>query len=138
MNFLFTDFLTTKSSLKIFGEYLKKLLKVLPFSKFLYDLLRMLRIECPQKCKKTCFEIQILDQIISRTKFLVQHNFSHLPIIQLLLSDFVLSNKVHFFFSKYRQFFSVVDSYQESTAVLAEYDLGQQYTFIPTKISFLS
>ena len=57
MNFLFTDFLTTKSSLKIFGEYLKKLLKVLPFSKFLYDLLRMLRIECPQKCKKTCFEI---------------------------------------------------------------------------------
>ena len=36
MNFLFTDFLTTKSPLKIFGEYLKKLLKVLPFSKFLY------------------------------------------------------------------------------------------------------
>ena len=36
MNFLFTDFLTGKFWRKIFGEYLKKLLKVLPFSEFLY------------------------------------------------------------------------------------------------------
>ena len=36
MNFLFTNFLRAKFWLKIFGEYFKKLLKVLPFSKFLY------------------------------------------------------------------------------------------------------
>ena len=36
MNFLFTDFLTAKFWRKIFGERLKKLLKVLLFSEFLY------------------------------------------------------------------------------------------------------
>ena len=36
MNFHFTDFLTAKVWLKKFGEYLKKLLKVLPFSNFFY------------------------------------------------------------------------------------------------------
>ena len=35
MNFPFTGFLTAKFWLKIFGEYSKEILKVLPFSKFL-------------------------------------------------------------------------------------------------------
>ena len=40
MNFLFTDFVTAKFWLKIFDEYLKKLFKVLPFSKFLYQFVK--------------------------------------------------------------------------------------------------
>ena len=61
---------------------------------FCTNLLRMLRIECPQKSNKTFFEIQILDQTISWAKFLAGHSFSQLPKIQSLLSEFVLSDRV--------------------------------------------
>ena len=67
------------------GEYLKKLLKVLPFSKFLYRFKIMLRMECPQRNKKTFllkfrFWTKLLvRQNFSRTKLLVGHNFSDPP-----------------------------------------------------------
>ena len=63
----------------------KKLLKVLPFSKLLYRFKTMLRMECPQKIKKTFllkfrFWTKLLvRQNFSPTKLLVGHNFSHPP-----------------------------------------------------------
>ena len=49
MNFLFTDFLKTKFWLKIFGEYWKKLLKVLSVSKFLYRFAKNAKNWMPSK-----------------------------------------------------------------------------------------
>ena len=60
----------------------------------------MLRMECPQRSKKTFllkfrFWTKLLvRQNFSRTKLLVGHNFNHPPKIYSLLSDFVLSDKV--------------------------------------------
>ena len=53
----------------------------MPFSKFLYRFAKNAKNWMHSKKQKTFFEIYILDQIISPTKFLVGHNFSHLPKI---------------------------------------------------------
>ena len=55
MNFCFTDFLTAKFWPKIIGEYLKKLLKVLPFSKFLYRFAKNAKNWMPSKKQKNIF-----------------------------------------------------------------------------------
>ena len=55
MNFLFTDFFTAKFWLKIFGEYLEKLLKVLPFSRFLYQFAKNAKNWMPSKKQKHIF-----------------------------------------------------------------------------------
>ena len=55
MNFLFTDFFTAKFWLKIFGEYLKKLLEVLPYSRFLYQFAKNAKNWMPSKKQKHIF-----------------------------------------------------------------------------------
>ena len=55
MNFLFTDFLTSKFLLQLFGEYLKKLLKALPFFKFLYRFAKNAKNWMPPKKQKNIF-----------------------------------------------------------------------------------
>ena len=54
MNFLFTDFLIANSD-KMFGEFLKKLLKLLPFSKFLYQFVKNAKNRLPSKKQKETF-----------------------------------------------------------------------------------
>ena len=61
----------------------------------------MLRIECPQKNKETFFEILILDQIISRTKFLLGHilvtsqKFSHFCLTLFYPIRYVIDSAFH-------------------------------------------
>ena len=84
MNLLFSDFLTAKFCLKIFGEYLKKLLKVLPISKFLYRFAKNAKNWMPsKKARKHFLKFRfwtklLVGQSFSQTQFLVGHNFSHL------------------------------------------------------------
>ena len=81
MNFLLAGFLTAKFWLKISGKNLEKLLKALPFSKFLYRFAKNAKNWIPSKKQKKDF-LKFRFWI----KLLVVRYFSYLPKIWYLVS----------------------------------------------------
>ena len=65
MNFLFTDFLTTKFWLKISGKNLEKLLKALLFSKFLYRFAKNAKDWMPSKKQKKIWNLDFGSNYLS-------------------------------------------------------------------------